>query len=69
MAVPDFLHGEPFVRDNPNRTMQAWIKDHDPVSFYYFLDMFDFLTFFLNNFKAVPVCVNDIRICSEKRTK
>ncbi|XP_060671427.1 endo-1,3;1,4-beta-D-glucanase-like [Ziziphus jujuba] len=31
VAVPDFFHGDPFVSGNPNRTIEDWIKDHDPV--------------------------------------
>ncbi|XP_050241394.1 endo-1,3;1,4-beta-D-glucanase-like [Quercus robur] len=27
-VVPDFLHGEPFVLNDPNRPLQVWLKDH-----------------------------------------
>ncbi|XP_015888255.2 endo-1,3;1,4-beta-D-glucanase-like isoform X1 [Ziziphus jujuba] len=32
VAVPDFFHGDPYVSDNPyNRTIDDWLKDHDPI--------------------------------------
>ncbi|XP_060671642.1 endo-1,3;1,4-beta-D-glucanase isoform X2 [Ziziphus jujuba] len=30
VVVPDFLHGDPFVYDNPNRPLPVWLKDHEP---------------------------------------
>lgn len=30
VAVPDFLHGDPYV-PNAGRTLQDWIKDHGTV--------------------------------------
>ncbi|XP_048333163.2 endo-1,3;1,4-beta-D-glucanase-like [Ziziphus jujuba] len=29
VVVPDFLHGDPYVHDNPNKPVQVWIKEHD----------------------------------------
>ncbi|KAL2906889.1 Endo-1 3 1 4-beta-D-glucanase [Bienertia sinuspersici] len=29
-VVPDFLQGDPFDRENPDRPIQVWIKDHGP---------------------------------------
>lgn len=31
MAAPDFFYGDPYVV-NPERPIQAWIKDHGAVS-------------------------------------
>uniref|UniRef100_A0A0D9ZYV6 Dienelactone hydrolase domain-containing protein n=1 Tax=Oryza glumipatula TaxID=40148 RepID=A0A0D9ZYV6_9ORYZ len=28
VVVPDFLHGDPFVRENTERPIEVWIKDH-----------------------------------------
>lgn len=33
VAVPDFLHGDPFDKSNPNRTFQAWSDAHPIVSY------------------------------------
>ncbi|KAK7264538.1 hypothetical protein RJT34_32147 [Clitoria ternatea] len=30
VVVPDFFHGDPFDRNNTNRPMPVWIKDHQP---------------------------------------
>ncbi|XP_052155946.1 endo-1,3;1,4-beta-D-glucanase-like isoform X3 [Oryza glaberrima] len=31
VVVPDFLHGDPFVRENTERPIEVWIKDHGAV--------------------------------------
>ena len=33
MVVPDFLHGDPLVPNNPHRSFQAWANDHQAVSY------------------------------------
>nr|XP_023891727.1 endo-1,3;1,4-beta-D-glucanase-like [Quercus suber] len=30
-VVPNFLHGEPLVLNDPNRPLQVWLKDHGMV--------------------------------------
>ncbi|KAK4283625.1 hypothetical protein QN277_000555 [Acacia crassicarpa] len=30
VVVPDFLHGDPFVREKTDRPLSVWIKDHAP---------------------------------------
>nr|AYP70936.1 endoglucanase 8 [Actinidia deliciosa] len=31
VVVPDFLHGDPLVPNNPHRSFQAWANDHQAV--------------------------------------
>ncbi|KAE8714573.1 Detected protein of confused Function [Hibiscus syriacus] len=31
VVVPDFFYGEPFISDNPDRPLPAWLKDHPPA--------------------------------------
>lgn len=32
VVVPDFLNGEPYNPENPDRPLPIWIKDHGTVS-------------------------------------
>ena len=32
VVVPDFLDGEPYNPENPNRPLPVWLKDHGTVS-------------------------------------
>ena len=32
-VVPDFIHGDPFAFDKPDRPLPIWLKDHSTVGY------------------------------------